>query len=129
MVWHHLLLLTNSFNKTEAAVYSCRLYILRAFLFISLVKLVLRHNVKISKQETLEMRFCIVIIKSKFTHFLLNALIYTRKKKNGVKITKKKPQTNSNHRHLFRASIHCNKVAILPLVCKYTAREYRFIFI
>ena len=36
MVWHHSLLLMNSFNKTEAAVFSCRLCFLRAFPFISL---------------------------------------------------------------------------------------------
>ena len=35
MVWHHSLLLMNSFNKTEAAVFSCRLCFLRAFPFIS----------------------------------------------------------------------------------------------
>ena len=38
MVWHHSLLLMNSFNKTEAAVFSCRLCFLRAFPFISLIK-------------------------------------------------------------------------------------------
>ena len=32
-----LLLLMNSFNKTEAAVFSCRLCFLRAFPFISLI--------------------------------------------------------------------------------------------
>jgi len=37
VVWHHSLLLMNSFNKTEAAVFSCRLCFLRAFLFISLL--------------------------------------------------------------------------------------------
>ena len=37
MVWHHSLLLMNSFNKTEAAVFSCRLCFLRAFPFISLI--------------------------------------------------------------------------------------------
>jgi len=37
VVWHHSLLLMNSFNKTEAAVFSCRLCFLRAFHFISLV--------------------------------------------------------------------------------------------
>jgi len=36
-VWHHSLLLMNSFNKTEAAVFSCRLCFLRAFPFISLL--------------------------------------------------------------------------------------------
>ena len=35
MVWHHSLPLMNSFNKTEAAVFSCRLCFLRAFPFIS----------------------------------------------------------------------------------------------
>ena len=37
VVWHHSLLLMNSFNKTEAAVFSCRLCFLRAFPFISLL--------------------------------------------------------------------------------------------
>jgi len=37
VVWHHSLPLINSFNKTEAAVFSCRLCFLRAFPFISLV--------------------------------------------------------------------------------------------
>ena len=37
VVWHHSLLLMNSFNKTEAAVFSFRLCFLRAFLFISLI--------------------------------------------------------------------------------------------
>jgi len=36
VVWHHSLLLMNSFNKTEAAVFSCRLCFLRAFPFTSL---------------------------------------------------------------------------------------------
>jgi len=36
VVWHHSLPLMNSFNKTEAAVFSCRLCFLRAFPFISL---------------------------------------------------------------------------------------------
>ena len=39
VVWHHLLLLMNSFNKTEAAVFSCSLCFLRAFPFISLILL------------------------------------------------------------------------------------------
>ena len=38
VVWHHSLPLMNSFNKTEAAVFSCRLCFLRAFPFISLIK-------------------------------------------------------------------------------------------
>ena len=38
MVWHHSLLLMKSFNKTEAAVFSCRLCFLRAIPFISLIK-------------------------------------------------------------------------------------------
>ena len=37
VVWHHSLLLMNSFNKTEAAVFSCRLCFLMAFPFIILV--------------------------------------------------------------------------------------------
>ena len=40
VVWHHWLLLMNSFNKTEAAVFSCRLCFLRAFPFIILDKTV-----------------------------------------------------------------------------------------
>jgi len=39
VVWHHSLLLMNSFNKTEAAVFSCRLCFRRAFSFISLILL------------------------------------------------------------------------------------------
>ena len=39
LVWHHLLLLMNGFNKTEAAVFSCWLSFLRAFPFISLILL------------------------------------------------------------------------------------------
>jgi len=37
VVLHHSLLLMNSFNKTEAAIFSCRLCFLRAFPFISLI--------------------------------------------------------------------------------------------
>jgi len=37
VVWHHSLPLMNSFNKTEAAVFSCRLCFLRAFPFISFI--------------------------------------------------------------------------------------------
>jgi len=37
VVWHHSLLLINSFNKTEAAVFSCRLCFQRVFLFISFI--------------------------------------------------------------------------------------------
>jgi len=37
VVWHHSLPLMNSFNKTEAAVFSCKLCFLRAFPFISLM--------------------------------------------------------------------------------------------
>ena len=37
VVWHHLLPLMNSYNKTEAAVFSCRLFFLRVFHFISLI--------------------------------------------------------------------------------------------
>jgi len=40
VVWHHSLPLMNSFNKTEAAVFSCRLCFLRAFPFISLIFIV-----------------------------------------------------------------------------------------
>ena len=45
MVWHHSLPLMNSFNKTEAAVFSCRLCFLRAFPFISLM-----HTCKLQKR-------------------------------------------------------------------------------
>jgi len=38
-MWHHSLLPMNSFNKTEAAVFSCRLCSMRAFPFISLLLL------------------------------------------------------------------------------------------
>ena len=48
MVWHHSLLLMNSFNKTEAAVFSCRLCFLRAFPFISLVSLVYPYKCSMS---------------------------------------------------------------------------------
>jgi len=44
VVWHHSLLLMNSFNKTEAAVFSCRLCFLRAFPFISLVLDIHKHG-------------------------------------------------------------------------------------
>jgi len=40
-VWHLSFPLINRFNKTEAAVFPCRLCFLRAFLFISLIKHVL----------------------------------------------------------------------------------------
>jgi len=38
VVWHHSLLLMYSFNKTEAAVFSCRLCFMRAFPFTSLIQ-------------------------------------------------------------------------------------------
>ena len=38
VVWHHSLLLINSFNKTEAAVFSCRQCFLKSFSFISLIQ-------------------------------------------------------------------------------------------
>ena len=38
VVWHHSLLLMSSFNKTDAAVFSCMLGFLRPFLFISLIQ-------------------------------------------------------------------------------------------
>jgi len=38
-MWHHSWLLMNSFNKTEADVFSCKLCFLRAFPFISLILL------------------------------------------------------------------------------------------
>ena len=40
VVWHHSFLLMNGFNKTEDAVFSCRLSFLRAFPSISLIELV-----------------------------------------------------------------------------------------
>jgi len=39
VVWHHSLLLMNGFNKSEAAVFLCKLCFLRAFPFISLILL------------------------------------------------------------------------------------------
>ena len=39
-MWHHSLLLMNSFNKTEAAVFLCRLCFLRDFPFIILIFLI-----------------------------------------------------------------------------------------
>jgi len=39
VVWHQSLLLMNGFNKTDAAVFSCRLCFLRAFPFIILILL------------------------------------------------------------------------------------------
>ena len=44
VVWHHSLLLMNSFNKTDAAVFSCRLYFLRAIPFISLICINMMHH-------------------------------------------------------------------------------------
>ena len=44
-MWHHSLPLMSSFNKTEAAVFSCRLYFLRAFPFISLIYLTCSRSV------------------------------------------------------------------------------------
>jgi len=46
VVWHHSLLLMNSFNRNEAAVFSCRLCFLRAILFVSLIE------IKIIRKET-----------------------------------------------------------------------------
>jgi len=46
VVWHHSLLLMNSFNKTEAAVFTCRLCFLRAFPFISFILVFNVQNVK-----------------------------------------------------------------------------------
>jgi len=40
VVWFLSLQLMNSFNKTKAAVFSCRLCFLRAFPFISLIFLI-----------------------------------------------------------------------------------------
>ena len=39
VVWHYSLLLMNSFNKTEAAVFLCRLCFQGAFPFISLIQM------------------------------------------------------------------------------------------
>jgi len=39
VVWHHSFPLMNSFNKTQAAVFSCRLCFLGAFPFIILIVL------------------------------------------------------------------------------------------
>jgi len=44
VVWNHSLPLMNSFNKTEAAVFSCRLCFLRAFPIISFIISLLHIN-------------------------------------------------------------------------------------
>ena len=44
-MYTHILLLMNSFNKTEAAVFSCRLCFLRAIPFISLIYFVHKLNI------------------------------------------------------------------------------------
>ena len=67
MVWHHSLPLMNSFNKTEAAVFSCRLCFLRAFPFISLLLL---------RMEYISMYLAIkyiygLHIRSRFCSFML----------------------------------------------------------
>jgi len=41
VVWHHSLLLMNSFNKTEAAAFSCRLCFLGDFPFNRLIFIVI----------------------------------------------------------------------------------------
>jgi len=63
VVWHHSLLLMNSFNKTEAAaVFSCRLCFLRALPFISLLllQLVLSACVAAVKSRPV-LHHCVVI--------------------------------------------------------------------
>ena len=54
MVWHHSLPLMNSFNKTEAAVFSCRLCFLRAFPFISSVgiHLIFEQRLRVERSQT-----------------------------------------------------------------------------
>ena len=55
VVWHHSLLLMNSFNKTEAAVFSCRLCFLRAFPFISFLTL---HGLSYQLKRCLKKECC-----------------------------------------------------------------------
>ena len=57
VVWHHSFLLINSFNKTEAAVFSCRLCFLGAFPFISLVQFSFLQMLGTS-QNWFKMYFC-----------------------------------------------------------------------
>ena len=61
MVWHHSLSLMNSFNKTEAAVFSCRLCFLRAFPFISLIIICLYIYIYY-------ILFCSVLFFNNYTH-------------------------------------------------------------
>jgi len=64
-VWHQSLPLMNSFNKTGAAVFSCRLCFLRDFPFISLINLLwsrLRYWVHFYSRQL----FAYVIIRRSF---------------------------------------------------------------
>ena len=68
VVWHHSLPLMNSFNKTEAAVFSCRLCLLRAFPFISLILHIILTILTIDRIVYIP----IIIIKHPRTIFFLN---------------------------------------------------------
>jgi len=62
VVWHHSLLLMNSFDKPEADVFSCRLCFLRAFPFISLIKYQIFLFVLVTFQKLLNMYRVHIII-------------------------------------------------------------------
>ena len=55
VVWHHSLPLMNSFNKTEAAVFSCKLCFLRAFPFISLIAIFFIIYMKFSVKQQIQL--------------------------------------------------------------------------
>jgi len=50
-MWHHSSLLMNSFNKTEAAVFLCRLCLLGAFPFISSIVLPVKRVRQITRSD------------------------------------------------------------------------------
>jgi len=72
VVWHHSLPLMNSFNKTEAAVFSCRLCFLRAFPFISLIVL-LDLEMLILSTECLAWIYNYIVGNIATTHLLFSA--------------------------------------------------------
>jgi len=79
VVWHHSLLLMNSFNKTEAAVFSCKLCFLRAFLFISLLSLQYGYTVyeiSLSGHGLFFIQQCIlcVFLKTLITNYICNII-------------------------------------------------------
>ena len=79
MVWHHSLPLTNSFNKTEAAVFSCRLCFLRAFPFISLNYVMITSRIFIL--QSIWQNYYLLCLKSLFSfcgsRFNFKLILYT----------------------------------------------------